>query len=169
MSIPVSTLRPGLLVSINTSIKGNVKYNKINGETVIRDDGSEYTDWETERTVRDPKEQKLATEVRSKARNFVVSVCIPTEHGLLCPTDKRDQLDEAFDKARALCEEFNAKAQVTRLKFNALTGLIVSTLFLLTQGMGLSDLVNQFVQPARVALPDLGFLLRPESERECHL
>jgi hypothetical protein len=124
MAIQVTTLRPGLLVHINTSIKGNVSYLKTEGETIMRDDGSEYTDWETERTIKDPKEQKLATEVRSKARNLVVGVCIPTEHGLLCPVDSREALDTAFDKARDLCAAFNATAKTTRLKFNALAGFI---------------------------------------------
>ena len=120
----VSTLRPGLLVFVSTSIKGNVKYNKIEGETVLRDDGSEYTDWETERTIKDPKEQKRATEVRAKARQFIVSVCYATEHGLLCPEEKRPALEEAFQKATRLCAEFNATSNTTRLKFNALAGRI---------------------------------------------
>jgi hypothetical protein len=124
MSIRVSTLKPGLLVHINTSIKGNVSYFKTEGETLIRDDGSEYTDWETERTIKDPKEQKLATEIRSKARWIVSAVCVPTEHGLLCPQDNRAALDEAFDKATALCVEFNRTSKTTRLKFNALAGFI---------------------------------------------
>lgn len=123
MSIPVSTLLPGLLVHVSTSIKGNVKYDK-SDEKVISTDGAEIIEWTTERTILDPKEQKLATEVKSKARNLVVSVCVPTEHGLLCPVAKRADLDAAFDKARALVAEFNASSTVTRLKFNALAGYI---------------------------------------------
>jgi hypothetical protein len=123
MAIPVSTLLPGLLVHVSTSIKGNVKYDK-SDEKVISTDGAEIIEWTTERTILDPKEQKLATEVKSKARNLVVSVCVPTEHGLLCPVAKRADLDAAFDKARALVAEFNASSTVTRLKFNALAGYI---------------------------------------------
>ena len=123
MSIPVSTLKPGLLVHVSTSIKGNVSYDK-GEETVTNEDGVEVSTWETERTIKDAAEQKLATEVKSKARNLVVSVCVATEHGLLCPTERRANLDAAFDNARALVVEFNANARTTRLKFNALAGYI---------------------------------------------
>ena len=119
----VSTLRPGLLVHVSTSIKGNVSYEK-SEETVTSARGVEISEWETTRYVKDPKEQKLATEIRSKARNLVVSVCAATEHGLLCPEDKRADLEEAYVKARQLCAEFNATAKTTRLKFNALAGII---------------------------------------------
>jgi hypothetical protein len=122
--IKISTLVPGLLVHVSTSIKGNVKYLKTEGESYIREDGSEYTDWETERTVKDPKEQKLATEIRSKARSLIVGVCAATEHGLLCPEADREKLEEAYVKARKLVSDFNATAKTTRLKFNALAGRI---------------------------------------------
>jgi len=123
MSIPVSTLKPGLLVHIATSVKGNVSYDK-SEEKLISNEGAEVTEWTTERTIKDAAEQKAATEVRSKARNLVLAVCVATEHGLLCPTDKRAELDAAFDEARALVREFNATASVTSLKFNALAGYI---------------------------------------------
>lgn len=123
LPIPVSTIRPGLLVNIKTSIKGNVKYDK-SEETVSNEGGIEVSEWRTERTVIDPKEQKAATEVRSKARNLIVGVCAASEFGLLCPEDKRADLDEAFAKARRLCAEFNATAKVTRVKFNAIAGRI---------------------------------------------
>lgn len=123
MPIKVSALLPGLLVHVSTSIKGNVSYYK-SEETVTNENGVEISEWKTERTVIDPKEQKLATEVKSKARALVTGVCIPTEHGLLCPISKRDLLDASFDKARALVADFNRDAYTTTLKFNALAGYI---------------------------------------------
>jgi len=124
MPISVSTLRPGLLVHVSTSIKGNVSYDKGEEKVSIGEDGAEVSEWTTERTILDAKEQKLATEVKSKARNLVVGVCIATEHGLLCPVAKRDELDAAFDTARGLVAAFNATSKFTRLKFNALAGFI---------------------------------------------
>lgn len=125
MSVFISTLRPGLLVNIKTSIKGNVSYLKTReGQTTVYGDGSEVTDWETERTVKDAAEQKLATEVRSKARNLIVSVCAASEFGLLCPEDKRSDLNAAFSAARQLCADFNATSSVTSVKFNAIAGRI---------------------------------------------
>lgn len=120
----VSTLRPGLLVHVSTSIKGNVKYTKTEGETIVREDGTEVADWETERTIKDPAEQKRATKVRSDARSFIVSVCAATEHGLLCPDEKRPLLEEAYTKARRLVDDFNATSTTTFLRFNALAGRI---------------------------------------------
>jgi hypothetical protein len=119
----VSTIRPGLLVNIKTSIKGNVSYDK-SEESVTNEGGVEVSQWTTERFVKDPKEQKAATEVRSKARNLIVGVCAASEFGLLCPEAKRAELDEAFTKARRLCAEFNATAKTTRVKFNAIAGRI---------------------------------------------
>lgn len=120
----VSTLRPGLLVHVSTSIKGNVSYRKLEGETKTLDDGSEFTDWETERTIKDPAEQKRATDVRTKARGFITAVCAVTDHGLLCPDEKRPLLEEAYIKARRVVDDFNATSTTTRLKFNALAGRI---------------------------------------------
>jgi hypothetical protein len=121
----VSTLRPGLLVNIKTSIKGNVSYLKTReGETTVYGDGSEVTDWETERTVKDAAEQKLATQVRSAARNLITRVCAASEFGLLCPEEKRENLNAAFSAARQLCADFNATSSVTSVKFNAIAGRI---------------------------------------------
>ncbi len=123
MSIPISTLKPGLLVHISTSVKGNVKYDK-SEETTKNENGVEVSEWTTERTILDVAEQKLATEIRTKARGLVLSVCVATEHGLLCPTAKRAELDAAFDAARALVVDFNLSSRVTTLKFSALAGYI---------------------------------------------
>lgn len=123
MTIFLSTLRPGLLVNIKTSIKGNVTYDK-SDEKFSSTGKTEVSTWETEKTVLDAKEQKAAVEVRSKARNLIVGVCAASEFGLLCPEDKRPELNKAFADARKLCADFNAKSKVTRVKFNAIAGRI---------------------------------------------
>jgi hypothetical protein len=122
----ISTIVPGLLVNIKTSIKGNVSYDKSDEKVVNKRDGVEITSWETERTIKDPEEQKAATEIRSKACNLVISVCARSEFGLLCPDSKRADLDKAFTEARKLCTEFNATAKTTRVKFNAIAGHIAA-------------------------------------------
>lgn len=119
----VSTLRPGLLVNIKTSIKGNVSYDK-GEERVSTSKGVEISTWETERTILDAKEQKAAVEVRSKARNLIVGVCAASEFGLLCPKSSKKDLDKAFAAARQLCADFNAQSKVTRVKFNAIAASI---------------------------------------------
>jgi hypothetical protein len=123
MTVSVSTLRPGLLVNIKTSIKGNVSYDK--SEEAVKTKGkTEISTWETEKTVLDAAEQKGAVEVRSKARNLVVGVCAASEFGLLCPKADKKKLDAAFAAARELCAAFNAKSKVTRVKFNAIAASI---------------------------------------------
>lgn len=127
MSISVSTLRPGLLVNINTAIKGNVKYvkNVIESEH-LTEAGEERATWETERTICDPKEYDAAVKVRSKARSIISSVCTASYFGMLCPEDKRAQLDIALAEANKLCDEFNKTATVTNVKFFAIAGRIAA-------------------------------------------
>ena len=80
-----SILRPGLLVSLRTSIKGNVRYFTTELEKEhITEEGEERARWETERTVRDPEEQKRALKARSLARSAVQTVCSHSDFGLLC-------------------------------------------------------------------------------------
>lgn len=125
MSLVSTTLRPGLLVAVNTSIKGNVKYQK----TVIEGDhatetGERKASWETERTINDPVEHEQATKVRSKARSLIASVCALSAFGMLCPEDSRADLDKAVAAARKLCDDFNVTAKVTTVKFFAIAGRI---------------------------------------------
>ena len=71
-----TTLRPGLLVRLSTSIKGNVRYSvtELEGDH-LTDAGERKARWETERTVRDPDEHQRATKARSKARSVIAGVC----------------------------------------------------------------------------------------------
>lgn len=119
-----TTLRPGLLVGLSTSIKGNVTYSKTETEARTLDSGAIIEEWETEKTIKDAAEMGRAIEVRAKARSLVGSVCSATAFGYLCPEDDRQKLDDAFAEAAALCDAFNATALVTRIKFAAVTGRI---------------------------------------------
>jgi hypothetical protein len=125
MSSFSTTLRPGLLVGLKTSITGNVKYNKqVIESDHITETGSRKAKWETERTVIDPVEHEAATKVRSKARSIVNSVCANTAFGLLCPDIAAEDLKLALVEARKLCDDFNRTAKLTRVYFNAITGRI---------------------------------------------
>jgi hypothetical protein len=119
-----STLRPGLLVAVTTSIRGNVRYRTTDLGTTVTVDGAEESRWETERHVTDKAEQERATKARSLARSAVQSVCAQSAFGLLCPEFKRDALDAAITEARRIVDEFNADASVTRVAFNVLAGRI---------------------------------------------
>jgi len=123
-----ATLRPGLLVRARTTVKGNVKYKTLELEQDhITAEGEGRARWETERTTKDPEEQKRASKVRSAARSKIQSACVKAgDFGLMCPTEREDKLREAVRQARALAEEFNATATWTYVGVTVLIGRVSS-------------------------------------------
>ena len=122
-----TTLRPGLLVGLQTSIRGNVSYVKRDIETGhIVANGEHVAKWETERTISDPAEYARATKVRSDARGLIVKCCVATAFGPICPEADAADLEAAIVKARKLCEDFNRTAECTRVKFYIMTGRVAS-------------------------------------------
>jgi hypothetical protein len=94
-------VRPGLLVSLGTSVKGNTRYYKQQLEAPHEGDGGEERSrWETTKVVFDPAEQERAEKVRSKAGSLIRGVCAKSDFGLLCPEDKAEQLQERIAEAR---------------------------------------------------------------------
>lgn len=125
MTIQASTLRPGLLVALKTSVRGNVQYRKVTIEADHETDvGERLARWETERRIVDPKEHEEATTLRSKARTIIAGVCANSAFGLLCPEDKAEDLARAVEKARLLADDFNARARLTRIDLYIMTGRI---------------------------------------------
>lgn len=121
----MTTLRPGLLVSVKTSITGNVKYITKDLEVDhLTPEGEKLARWETERTIKDPAEHERATAARSLARSKVQSVCAQSAFGLLCPEVLQDKLDAAVTEARAITDAFNSTATLTRLNFYVIAGRI---------------------------------------------
>jgi hypothetical protein len=125
MTLQASTLRPGLLVSLSTTITGNVKY--MRREVVadhITDAGTKEAAWQTERTIFNPREDERAREVRSKARSLISGVCARSAFGLLCPEDQAWKLEDAIAEARRIAEEFNVGAELSRVSVYVMTGRI---------------------------------------------
>lgn len=119
------TLRPGLLVSMNTSIKGNISYHTQDVEgTHVTDAGAQRAVWETTRTITDPAEHERAIKVRGKAANLIKGVCSKSAFGLLCPENRADDLRAAIIEARQLADEFNFGAGLTRISVNVIYGRI---------------------------------------------
>lgn len=119
------TLRPGLLVALNTRVAGNTTYRKeVLEETKIDATGTLTAAWKTDKKVLDAAEQEAAEKVRGRARNIVASVCAKTAFGYLCPEANADQLRVALKEAQALVEQFNEGARVTRVAFIPLTGRV---------------------------------------------
>lgn len=122
-----TTIRPGLLVSLHTSITGNVKYQAVTIEGAhVTDGGEQRARWETTKTVSNPKEMAKATEVRSKARSLIASVCAHSAFGLLCPEVDAAILADKIKEAQQLAADFNATAELTRVRVSVLAGKIAA-------------------------------------------
>jgi hypothetical protein len=124
--LAIQTLRPGLLVSLKSSVTGNAKYIPHDRQVRIDADGKEITEIETTRIIADPAEFKRAGEVRGKARSIISSVCSSSNFGLLCPERDRETLDKAIAEARKVVSEFNATATLTHVEVFAMIGHIAS-------------------------------------------
>jgi hypothetical protein len=125
MALQSSTLRPGLLVSLKTSVTGNVRYDK----TIIEQDhtdanGAKIAKWETERRITDPAEHEAAQKARSNARHLIDKVCTKSAFGLLCPETDSEKLEAAIADARKITDDFNATAALTRVGVYVITGRI---------------------------------------------
>lgn len=125
-NIQATTIRPGILVALRTSVTGNVKYAKrvINAGTVNPETGEHVAEWETIRTIVDRDEHDRAVKVRSEARTCLTKVCVSSAFGLLCPEADSPDLVLAIAKAKRLCADFNVSSKVTTVSFNALMGRV---------------------------------------------
>src|SRR5262245_39550974 len=122
-ALRASTLRPGLLVCLRTSVTGNCTYSRKDIELDhFTDHGERKAKWETERTAKDPEEQEEAERVRSKASALVRSACVESRAWLLCPQANIDELQRAIAEARELAAGFNATAKRTRVEIYVITG-----------------------------------------------
>lgn len=122
-----TTLRPGLLVSVKTALRGNVSYQKLTLEAEHSTaDGAEVASWQTERTIANPEEHKAAKEARAKAAYAVRRVCATSAFGLLCPESRAEDLSDAIGEARRIVDAFNLTAQLTNISVYVITGRIAA-------------------------------------------
>ena len=117
MVLKISTLRPGLLVGLKTSVAGNVSYDKrVIEPEHLTEEGTQEARWETSRLVMDPVENEAAKKVRQKARALITRVCLASKgFGLLCPESLAPQLEAAITEARAMVDQFNATSTLSRV------------------------------------------------------
>jgi ElaB/YqjD/DUF883 family membrane-anchored ribosome-binding protein len=120
----ISTLRPGLLVSLKTSVTGGIKYDK---EEIVPEhdtDRGRVAKWATERTIEDPQEHEAAIKIRGRVRTLIASVCAQSAFGFLCPADKSGALDQAIAEARELAKGFNDRAAITKINVYVIAGKV---------------------------------------------
>jgi hypothetical protein len=123
----ISTLRPGLLVSLKTSIHGNVSYavDTIDPDH-LDETGARRAKWQTERVVADPREHERAVRVRSTCRSLVIRHCASSSFGLLCPERNEAGLRAAIEEAQAEVRAFNQEAALTQIGFYVLIGRVAA-------------------------------------------
>jgi hypothetical protein len=122
-----SVIRPGLLVSVKSTVTGGVSYQRINLDTnKPAEEGQDVARWETRRVIEDKAEYDAATACRSKATALISRVCSSTAFGLLCPADQEGALDAAIRQARQMVDAHNDAATHTRVTVHALKGRVAS-------------------------------------------
>lgn len=128
MQVMESTLKPGKLVSLKTSITGlNVNYRRhvLEAEHVTAA-GTLEAKWETQKRVLDAAEHDLAKKARADARNAIASACVQSEFGLLCPESNTEKLDYAIARANAIVDGFNSVAKLSHISVYIMAGKIES-------------------------------------------
>lgn len=156
MALNTSTLRPGLMVSLKTSVTGNCSYTKTTLQPDTDDEtGARTAKWETERRIIDPKEYDVAGKTRSRARQLVRNVCIETGFGMLCPDERVAKLEEAFTEAEKLVDAFNDGAKYTYVGFNYMTGKLITDSVAAVQAINseVRDLIVAMQQAIEAADP----------------
>lgn len=120
-----SVIKPGLLVSLHTSVRGGVNYQRATLEkTHQTGEGALREKWETTKVITDPDEFDRATSARGKARSLIAGVCCHSAFGMLCPSDKEQELADAITQARAVADAHNAEARLTRVEVYVLVGRV---------------------------------------------
>jgi cell division septum initiation protein DivIVA len=118
-----SVLKPGLLVSLKTTIKGGVNYQRVTLEPEHQVGDGTRARWETKREIENAAEFEQATVTRSKARSLISAQCCASSFGLLCPISKEQQLMDAIAEARETADRFNAGA-ASRVEVYVMVGRI---------------------------------------------
>ena len=128
MALQNQTLRPGFLVSLKTSCRGNVSYQKteLEGAHLVEGTGAQKARWETTRLIADPDEHERAAKARSEAARKIRSVCTHSAFGLLCPESDAEKLEAAIKAAREIADAFNDTATLSRVTVYVMTGRIAA-------------------------------------------
>lgn len=126
MSNGISTIKPGLLVSLKTELLGGADYTRIDLETGKKS-GAEVTKWETTKVVENPTEYQAAKTARGLASTSIRRACIKTSFGLLCPTENEAILDAGIAEARRIANRFNQSATKAQVNVFVIKGRIAAT------------------------------------------
>lgn len=107
-------IKAGYLVSSKTTLCGGVhftrtEYNKNKeGERAV-------TKWKTTKVIDSPDEYRRGEEIRNRINYLVYRVCVLTSFGLLCPSKKKKELEEAIAEGAKLARDYNRTARYSRI------------------------------------------------------
>jgi hypothetical protein len=175
-------IRPGLLVSLKSTLRGGVQYQKqtIQPETAVG--ASTVASWNTTREIADAQEHARAVVARGKARALITRVCCPSSFGLLCPVDSEQALAAAILEAQAVANAHNATSRHTRVDLYCFTGRIADSDEQAARAIAseVRDLIRDMERGIRAANPDviraaansaraLAGMLSDETERKVSL
>lgn len=122
-----SIIRPGLLVSLKTTIRGGVNYQTQTIEPDHAEGSARVAEWRTRREITDAAEHASAIKARSAARTAIVRACCPSSFGLLCPTANEAALRDGISAAMRIADEFNRSAIYSRIDCYVITGRIADS------------------------------------------
>lgn len=121
-------LKPGILVSLRTELRGGVEYQRTILDSAETDEDGRITRrWETTKVTQDPEEYERGWKARSQACSKIRKLCIKSAFGLICPTSKEAELADAIEQGRATAAAFNDSSKYVRVSIYALRGHIATT------------------------------------------
>lgn len=125
-----AVIRPGYLVSLKTTLIGNISYHKqvLEREHIV-EDGSEQARWETKRVIGNREEHTAGFKAQSDARAKITQVCTNTAFGLFCPSEKVGELQQAIREAKQISNTFNRTARFSRTNVYVIVGKVVAEEF----------------------------------------
>ena len=126
LKVTAMAIRPGLLVSLKTTCQGGAVYEREELGKEQLDNGGEQVAWQTRRIIENPAEHEAAKKCRSKARGLIARVCVTTNFGLLCPTEREPELDAAMAEARRMVADHNGGSSI-KLGIFVIKGRIAGT------------------------------------------
>lgn len=121
MSRRIIPVRPGLLVSMRTSIKGGVSYRREDLVDEIEGEGTR-TEWKTEKKVENADEYTRARRLRARVVTLIGGACVKTAFTYICPLENEALLDERIAEAQAACDAFNEEAVHSQVTFDLMRG-----------------------------------------------
>jgi hypothetical protein len=148
-------IRPGLLVSLKSTLRGGVQYQKqtIQPETAVG--ASTVASWQTTREIADAEEHARAVVARGKARAVVTRVCCPSSFGLLCPISLETEFAAAITEAQAIADAHNSTARHTRVDVYVIAGRIADNDEMAARAIAteIRDLIRDMERGIRAADP----------------